>query len=648
MSSRSRVVTPEKGSGQNHAALRDPTAGCLKIPSTAMYNRSKCCCSNPKECKEISKSWAKLDDMRGQMFQLPAVSASSRNQDQLKLKQGRLARISVHLAKDITGSVDRRVHTQDQPRPKRNEPKQPKRSNAFVAAHHIDPIVLREVRQQDTVSLDFLKANALWGNGYTDADRVKHLGDAAICYVVPSYSLESTKNDLVHLQQKEVLKELVEEVVEYRRGKYYQRRSNNQESSEDNGNGEKRQRLCTNVSSSREDLEAAICMLHEQLEKFIKEGPPPVATRESGSSADSNEAIEAFLKKKDGPLSRLTITSDLFHQNNPYVGKMLFGFEDPRRKEDFEDGEKPISSWELTKEFIWIFFGLEHKEPTMKRLYRPGGKKRRLAAFEECILTLIWIENKFSRVFLANLFGVNRNIVSKVIIRWAPEFGKLGADMARLELTKAFLDKAYPLSYIHMNFAQRVASIVDGSDVHMQTSRVDRAILVCQSSNKTGGSAARGITWSLPMGLVHEFTDLFLGRASEKSLVNLWAKHGRLRDLPVGFVMLGDKGFDQTSGCYHTFIPVIHPAFLKKGMQFTPEQLEWNRRACELRYTCEVVFSRVKKRGNLGGIVGRNDFPYLRDIWAWAHGRANLYQPLQRPANDDGYFGDSKYQRKNN
>ena len=126
--------------------------------------------------------------------------------------------------------------------------------------------------------------------------------------------------------------------------------------------------------------------------------------------------------------------------------------------------------------------------------------------------------------------------------------------MGRLELTKQFHEKSYPQSYKDMEFTQEVLTIVDGSDIHMQTSRVDRAVLVCQSSNKTGGSAVRGITWSTPMGLVYEFTDPFFGRASEKSLVSLWAKHERFRDLPVGYVMLGDMGFDQTSACYHQFI----------------------------------------------------------------------------------------------
>ena len=111
----------------------------------------------------------------------------------------------------------------------------------------------------------------------------------------------------------------------------------------------------------------------------------------------------------------------------------------------------------------------------------------------------------------------------------------------------------------------------------------------------------------------------------------VWAKHGRLGDIPIGYLILADKGFDKTSGYYPNVTPIIHPAFLKKGVQFTEEQLNWNRRACELRYTCEVVFSRVKNRCNLNGIIDRQSFPYLFDMW--------------KPPPGD-YFPETKHKRK--
>lgn len=53
--------------------------------------------------------------------------------------------------------------------------------------------------------------------------------------------------------------------------------------------------------------------------------------------------------------------------------------------------------------------------------------------------------------------------------------------MARLPLTKAFLDATYPETYHELNFSHPVATI-DGTDVACQTVRTDRYINVVQAS----------------------------------------------------------------------------------------------------------------------------------------------------------------------
>ena len=169
-----------------------------------------------------------------------------------------------------------------------------------------------------------------------------------------------------------------------------------------------------------------------------------------------------------------------------------------------------------------------------------------------------------------------------------------------------------------------------------------------QRSNKVEHSAFRGVTWSLPYGLVHEFTDPFFARGSEQALVKLWAGHGRFRDIPVGWLISGDKRFAQTSVYYPYYNQILHPAFLTggKNAQFTEQQMDWNRgRHVKKRYTSEVVFSRFEKYGRLSQIMQRNYFHYVHYLWAWAHGMANTYLPLQMPA-DCNYFPQSKYARK--
>ncbi len=133
--------------------------------------------------------------------------------------------------------------------------------------------------------------------------------------------------------------------------------------------------------------------------------------------------------------------------------------------------------------------------------------------------------------------------------------------MARLPLTKEFLDATYPTSYLELDFTNPVATVVDGTDVLMETVRTDRYVNIAQASNKVKGSACRGITWSTPMGLVHEFTDPFFARASEKALVKLWTSMGRLADLPDGYRVSGDRGFD----CTAVFYPRYNPGRVCKG-----------------------------------------------------------------------------------
>jgi hypothetical protein len=322
------------------------------------------------------------------------------------------------------------------------------------------------------------------------------------------------------------------------------------------------------------------------------------------------------------------------------VARIYFKFEDT------EKGSK-LTSWDVTKQFLYDQFNVSHEELTLEMIQHPNGKAKRLTRFETCLVALLFFQNGWDYEFIASIFGCDYRLVSKCIKAWAPHFREVGYHMARLPLTKKFLDESYPQSYVDLAFSSPVGSVVDGTVVYCQTVRVNRAVMVMSASDKIKSSGVLGITWSTPNGTVHEFTDPFFARPSEKALVKLWGSHGRLGDIPIGYLISADKGFDGTSGFYPNYNPVMHPAFLTggNGAQFTQVQTGWNKKACEMRYTSEVVFSRFKKYGGLGRIVPRRRFEYLNDLWAWAHGMANYYNCLQKPANN-WYFPESKYQKK--
>ena len=91
-------------------------------------------------------------------------------------------------------------------------------------------------------------------------------------------------------------------------------------------------------------------------------------------------------------------------------------------------------------------------------------------------------------------------------------------------LTEDSFEAMKPYTYNEVNL-DRIGGIADGKDFNVETVRVERVINAAQHSNKTGHSAFRILTWSLPMGTVVERTPAFLGRTSEKAIMNRWRLH---------------------------------------------------------------------------------------------------------------------------
>jgi len=87
-----------------------------------------------------------------------------------------------------------------------------------------------------------------------------------------------------------------------------------------------------------------------------------------------------------------------------------------------------------------------------------------------------------------------------------------------------------PLNYIEVAMPQRyidigledVGLLMDGKDCVTDTVRLNSFISRAQYSDKMHCSAGRYIMWVLPCGLGVTYTPLFLGRASEKALVEYW------------------------------------------------------------------------------------------------------------------------------
>lgn len=204
-------------------------------------------------------------------------------------------------------------------------------------------------------------------------------------------------------------------------------------------------------------------------------------------------------------------------------------------------------------------------------------------------------------------------------------------------ITSKLIDDLEPQSYKDLGL-KKVGAIIDGKDFYTDTVRSDRSISTAQQGNKLNSSSIRILTWSLACGLNFEHADGIFARATEKNINEIWGKYGRLKNIPIGYVVLGDKGFYDTSGSYPNFNTIINPAFLHGSSQFSPELIGYNLRACQLRYTCKTVYSNVTNCPRMAGHIKREFFHRFQDVCDWSHGGANLYLPLQMPANHVNYF----------
>ena len=110
----------------------------------------------------------------------------------------------------------------------------------------------------------------------------------------------------------------------------------------------------------------------------------------------------------------------------------------------------------------------------------------------------------------------------------------------------------------------------------------------------------------------------------------------RLAKLGEGNQVLADCGFVMDSLLYPFLNFVVTPIPLGRRDQKSTEESERDRKVCELRYTCEVVFSRVVQEEVLNGVILFEKLPMIDDASAWAYDAANLMNPLKMPGKKSG------------
>ena len=102
--------------------------------------------------------------------------------------------------------------------------------------------------------------------------------------------------------------------------------------------------------------------------------------------------------------------------------------------------------------------------------------------------------------------------------------------------------------------------------------------------------------------------------------------------------MLADKGFYKDALSMPNFNKMVTPIRMDGRDQYTNTEIKEGIRIKKNRYTCEVVYSRVTDCKLLRDRIPRWHFRNIFMTNAWAHGRANLQQPLLRPKLWDAYL----------
>ncbi len=309
-----------------------------------------------------------------------------------------------------------------------------------------------------------------------------------------------------------------------------------------------------------------------------------------------------------GGLTRQNLLSPAWHADNPDAANHLFGF----------------TTWKEVVLYIWALWP-DVKPP----IFDPHDdiSNQPVTEFERALITKMRIRRATTEQVIAIAWDRTVSSISKYIKAWAPKWGEAGRHLSILDISKEFLTETMPMSYVEAGLTN-VGAVPDGKDFMIDVWRKNALLTRACFSDKVHHAAVRCISWSTPAGLMFEHTDLFLARISEKRLVELWGP--RLKKVPAGWVMLTDRGFANTARYYPNFNAQLTPKFLSGRLQFSSDEVSSDWRICQLRYTCEVAFSRVTNETGLKDVITRPFFSLLNAMHHWGHANANLKQPLQK------------------
>ena len=166
--------------------------------------------------------------------------------------------------------------------------------------------------------------------------------------------------------------------------------------------------------------------------------------------------------------------------------------------------------------------------------------KNIITPFEQYLMAFMRIHRGITNTIISFIFDRDPGHCGWLISAAMKKIGKAGKPLSILDIDPEYLEKTCPQQYKDEGL-EKCCAVPDGKDFMIHTTQSNTLFTRASYSDKVHHSAVRCISWSTPEGLSFKHTKIFLSRASEKSLVELWGP--RLKKCPRGWFMLLDCDF---------------------------------------------------------------------------------------------------------
>ena len=199
---------------------------------------------------------------------------------------------------------------------------------------------------------------------------------------------------------------------------------------------------------------------------------------------------------EDYGLTRTAIASKQWHKNNSNAATNFLGF----------------TSW---KEAVLVTHELYGVLPPTEAVYQ----KYCIFEFEKYIMGYLRIHARMIVYAILIMWGNNRGCIGRLINEAVKKISSTGEHISILG------NKHFEETCLHQyknEGREKCCAVPDGKDFKIYTTLKNTIFTIALCSDKVHTSVVWCISWSTLQGLSFEHTNSFLGRISEKKLVELW------------------------------------------------------------------------------------------------------------------------------